>query len=1321
MTPTLHHPLLALAALSAWLPLCGEPPLLYVPFDGTAVPAIQSAEAAVVPPAMGPGLAFGEGIRGKAVAITGDCRLSSLGNWQTAAGTLAFWVRPTWAGPSAVNHTLACLYGAEGVAEPWLHNRWSIVAQGGRLSADLYGAKDGQRASLSVDIAPWRAGDWHHVALTWQGLNSGKAVAALELYVDGALAKRAQGLLLEAGPVSAVLDVGRDSDSSPDYAEADIDEVYVYGRALGPAEIAQAVAQARLPAAETAPQPAVEGACPPDWWQGAWRFRCRVTAPVPPAAAEARPTLRLPLTLGGDLSALGLSAVPDPASYRLLPCDPESGTLTAGAAPLPTREEDGALVWLLPEKATGSKTFSAWLYVGAVALDVSTPLAVRARSTTWPAAPAAEALAAADYASIAYGDAWDFDEGDLEAIDQWGNRPEYIRNREVRDGVLSLDVATDPWFIWGDMWGQVPRSQRPVAIDLKQYPVLRLRVRQSCAAARWDLYGRVGVSPDLLHHEFRVTGSGWQILRLDLARDAGWGGTLSALRVDPTSEVAEAHVEIDWVRLTNEGLATRGALEVLGPAGTPPPARLELTTRDAAVVAGTRQPVTCLALDAQANPVPGWPVTLRLESASDGQLVAAERASLADAPSVRRAITGPDGTALVTLIAGRRAGKGGDRLRATATGAQARADLAIDILTGPPHHYRVSPDVPVGVYPKNLPLAITAQVEDEAGNALPVPGRRLSFRVPQGASVEPAEAQTDPAGTARTKTTVDPAVRWVWRLEVEDQEGLRGASAAVTLVPDPPRPDPIRLLPNGYFADAAGRPFVPLGGFYANWVQSETPDGEWRQLRSFTDTTDDDKRAWMRFLADSGVTAMRFMLRTHRPNGMEPMDIGGRLNPELFAEAARYLDLGREFGLRFQLVVHEDYTKPVYVNREPIERFALRHYTPAQLAALPPCQRRFLVDRDILTPAGLRYTDPDAIACQDLYACELVEVLRGNPQVFGYELENEMVNCPADWANHAIDVIHSIDPDVLVGVSHGGGGLHTADPLWWHRKVRLGYYNYHLYPTGTTSAEMDYGAAVDVLARYGRMAGVCFMGESAGDEFSRHPEREVRRWVMRDIIWMALTNGNPGVFFWNARGAEVREFRPARDTMARLDLATFRRARPAIAIAVDHPLDDDTYYRTPQGMKDTAMMGRYAQHYLSLGVDTDFVVGADAIAAYPQRATLAEFSPPEAPERPFRVGPGWQLRYLARDDRREVLVYVRNLAGIEAWRPPGEERAGTMYLRTRKAAPLALTVALPGGQPYATHVIDLDATTERDLTVEPATTLDLGTTDHDWVLVLKRP
>ena len=47
-----------------------------------------------------------------------------------------------------------------------------------------------------------------------------------------------------------------------------------------------------------------------------------------------------------------------------------------------------------------------------------------------------------------------------------------------------------------------------------------------------------------------------------------------------------------------------------------------------------------------------------------------------------------------------------------------------------------------------------------------------------------------------------------------------GESAAICLLPSKPRTDPIVLGPNGYFRKGKDGPaWLPLGGFYANWVR----------------------------------------------------------------------------------------------------------------------------------------------------------------------------------------------------------------------------------------------------------------------------------------------------------------------------------------------------------------------------------------------------------------------------------------------------------------------------------------------------------------------
>ena len=346
---------------------------------------------------------------------------------------------------------------------------------------------------------------------------------------------------------------------------------------------------------------------------------------------------------------------------------------------------------------------------------------------------------------------------------------------------------------------------------------------------------------------------------------------------------------------------------------------------------------------------------------------------------------------------------------------------------------------------------------------------------------------------------------------------------------------------------------------------------------------------------------------------------------------------------------------------------------------------------------------------------ELLGVVMANPLVFGYELENEMVRCPGSWANHAVATIRSVDPDMPICVSHGGGGLQTADPAWWKTKTAIDFYTYHLYPHGTTTAEMDYGMAVDVLTRYGRMGKPAFLGESAGDQFSYGCDREMRRWTMRDIIWFSLLNANPGCFFWNARASEVGEFKLARLIAGRVNWATFERKRPAIAVMVPHALDDDAWFQTPAGTNALAMMGRYARHYLERGVEFDFTL--DGAGEYPLRANVEHFTPPEPPSADFGITPGYQLKALVRADGSEALLYARNFAGIKLWQATQPER-WKQYLRERKPAALRVSVRLPGA--YAAEVWDLDTGGHEQRQVVAGDRLDLGTSEHDFAIHLKQ-
>lgn len=1269
--------------------------LLYAPFDGAGDAAFARGEARNLG---GLGLNFVPGLRGEALVLRNDCLFRLPGNFRPEQGTVAVWLRPHWNGDDPTTRYVFCIYGRRDLRHSWAVNRWNITCGGGRAQFAIFSQTEAVRFNVAGDISPWQAGEWHHIAATWENINSGEANAEMRLYLDGALAGELTGRRVDVGPTDEVMGIGRDQDATPDYGEADFDDLFIYGRALTEAEIAAAVEAIRAGAPYDVPAAPTTRTAPPDWWDPAWPFRAGVTLPA--ADTDRQDVfMQCPLHVTGDLGALGVPGVLSERSLRIV---------EPGGAPLPARIEDGLVEWQAPGVTGAGRERRFHLYFQSARHEVVAPLVAQRAVPDGEAPP--EPPPVPDYATVMLGAPWDFADGTFSGIDQWGDRPEYLRNRRVEDGILRMDVSRDPWFIWGNMWGQIDTTHHRIAIDLDRWPVLEMKIRQSINHAIWQLYGRPGTSTSLLTYDFPVRGTGWQRIRIDLREEARWRGVLSAFRIDPTSQV-DAHVEIDWVRLSGVVPVAHGSVETLGdPDGVP--ARLALDVPHTTITAGAPQEIAVTVRDADGAPVAGQPMRVELADGSGGRLEAAEQPSLELTEQARRGLTDGAGRLSVRYIANRRAQEAADRLVARVEFAEAPpAEATVATTPGPPHHYRVEPARVIAVRDADLPLGVAAQLVDEFDN--PVADRRaLTWTTDEHARLTDAAADLDAAGRAEATWRGDERRRWVYRVRVEDDRGLVGESADICVLPSEPRRDPIVLGPNGYFRKGPDGPAsLPLGGFYANWVGLPDRGEEGRRVVSFVEASEEQIDHWLQFLADQGVTSLRFMLRAHTPRGMEPMDIIGRVNMPLFAKVLRYMDLARKHDIRFMLVIHEDYTKPAYYNRHALETFCIPAYEGDDLDALPPHQRRFIRDRELIGLIDEKYTEPDVMACQDQYAREIVGLLKDNPQLFSWEFENEMVNCPADWANHAAAVIRSVDPVTPICASHGGGGLHTADPLWWTRNTDIDFYTYHLYAHRTsTSPEIDYGAAVDILTCYGRMAGVCMMGESAGDEFSRYPQErdDDRRYIMRDIIWFGLVNGNPGVYFWNARGIEVEQFRLATRIASRLDWREWRRHRPDIGIIVAHPVDDDKYYRTEQGRADYAMMGRYTQHYLGAGVDFDFTMDE---GHYAQTATLQAFAPPPGTAR-VDVGERWQVRYNAREGFGEGLAYVRNFAGIRHW----EAERVNMYLRERALAPLVVRFDLPVADIVLTAT-DLDTGEERVFEVSGQGQVDLGDTEHDWALM----
>lgn len=1289
---------LALIALACWAQDDGL--LLYAPFDDAGDAAIAGGD----PRNLHPEQSLVKG----ALVLDRDCEFRVAGNFRREEGTVALWIRPHWDGDAAGPHQLFCLYGQRDLEESWARNRWNLVCAGGNCTFSIYPEKPGKALHISAPIGDWLEGMWRQLAITWRNVNSGQADGEMRLYIDGKLVAQLSGKRIDVGPTHDAVAIGRDQDASPDYAQADVDELFVYSRALTEGEIAAAytwrttggVSQrsSAEPRRWAGPARVVEG-----WWNTNYPYRAKVT--VAPADVDRDGLfVQCPLHIGADIAAMGLPASVAPGSIRVVD---EAGTVLA------SRIDGGLLEWQATGVTPAGEAREFEVYAQVLRYVVFAPL--QARREGGPTEPGPELPPAPDYATLAYGKPWDFEDGSFSGIDQWGNKPEFIQNRKVEDGILSMDVEQDPWFIWGDMWGQVPETNRRVNIDLDRFPILEMRVRQSVNEATWELFGRPGTSARLLTYKFPVRGTGWQRIRINLQKDAGWHAVLSALRIDPTSET-KAHVEIDWVRLSAVTVANHDPTEALGEPSSEP-ARVALSVPQARVQAGARQEIAALVENAEGKPVSGQPVIVELVAGSGGELQpAGGHSSLGLSSTARRGITDPEGRLRVKYVASRAAQENADTVVARLEFAPPASDRkSVDTIPGPAHHYRVSPVKVATLREADLPLRLTAQLVDEFDNPV-AESRAIAWETDAPGSLVQAEEELSAQGVASAQWTGDEGQRWVYTVRVQDESGLAGESAAICLLPSEPREDPVVLGEDGRFHKGVGGPaWFPLGGFYANWVGVDQDGEEGRRLLSFVDATEEQIEHWLEFLASQGVTSLRFMLRAHTPRGMEPMDVVGRVNMPLFAKVLRYMDLARKHDIRFMLTIHEDYTKPAYYSRQALETFCIPAFAGEDLDALPPHQRRFIRDRNTIDNIDLKYTDPDVMACQDQYARELIGLLKDNPQLFSWEFENEMVDCPQSWANHAAAVIRSVDPVTPICASHGGGGIATADPLWWTKKTDIDFYTYHIYPnTSTTLPELDYGAAVDLLTCYGRMAGVCMLGESAGDEWSRYPREgdDDRRYVMRDIIWFSLVNGNPGCYFWNARGFEVEQFRLAKEIAEGIDWEGWVRRKPAVGIDVSHPWEDDKYYRTRDGKRDYAMMGRYVQHYLSTGVDFDFTFEPEA---YDRSAGLAEFAPP-AGEGLLNPGAGWQARVNARDDLRQGLAYVRNFGGIKHWDMSSVARGPNLYMRERRAAPLRIRLGLGEGTVRVTAT-DLDTGLRREFTVPGDGELDLGTNDHDWAVV----
>jgi hypothetical protein len=152
-----------------------------------------------------------------------------------------------------------------------------------------------------------------------------------------------------------------------------------------------------------------------------------------------------------------------------------------------------------------------------------------------------------DYATNT-GDAWDFDEGDLEAIAEMGTG---IQDSAVRDGRLHFRTELPKaYFSFGNMYENP--NQRPALLWMNRdwfgstHWAVEVRMRQSAPVSQWVVSTRPSDSPpNWTSPEVQVRGTDWQTVIMSIKRVGQERIGALALETFTTGN----HVEIDYVRV----------------------------------------------------------------------------------------------------------------------------------------------------------------------------------------------------------------------------------------------------------------------------------------------------------------------------------------------------------------------------------------------------------------------------------------------------------------------------------------------------------------------------------------------------------------------------------------------------------------------------------------------------------------------------------------------------------------------------------------------------------------------------------------------------
>lgn len=583
----------------------------------------------------------------------------------------------------------------------------------------------------------------------------------------------------------------------------------------------------------------------------------------------------------------------------------------------------------------------------------------------------------------------------------------------------------------------------------------------------------------------------------------------------------------------------------------------------------------------------------------------------------------------------------------------------------------------------------------------------------------------------------------------------------------------VRWLPEGKFVDDRGATFIPVGGVYPNWVdvtlmgvapdeREETQEYLGRRMVVWPNVTEEHLHQWIAHLKAEGCNFVRMFCRGSM-NPQDPLDIGGRVNPVLWAKMKRFWDLLYEAGIHVHFVACQEPRCSIYMDSgRVLNNLALPHYTADQLAALPPHRKRFLDPAQPRVGYDSFFTDPDVLQCHLDYLTELASLAAGHPALMILEIYNEQ-QWPHDgfywdhqeeelaWSRRIIQHMHRLFPGVPVCMNIAGFGISAHDGAYWKRQVpEMDFFSPHVYQTlPADSFRADYVHQIDAVLNWLTPVVPSMIGEWYAEEFFPIPGvnvgdaegrdgQDLARRLTRDVIWISLLNNCPGVGLWTGRG--WNEFDTARRIMESVDFARFQARQPVLQVDVRrhdqvfreielHPrtecgLPSDIWcphrhsdqkhrYCWKASSREMQELFHFARAAMVRGVSYRFTRQPDA--GQPAKIWQPDWVKTEELEalyRPFApVNRCVQVKYLSSADERTHIVYLRNGEPIKVGRFTSR--------RPGRPHPVHLRIDLPGDT-YELRIHDLDTGQAITRTQPAQGPLDLGRTSHDFVLVWRR-